>query len=539
MTLRLFALALAVGAPALAQVSATCDQPRELDKYQLLRRLSLDLRGRAPSVEEYQALDAQASVPVATVRAYLGSDDFRQVMRRQHEEFFWPNVTNVQLNGTNAQLNNVGTAADPIYAIASTGKRRLFRGLADVSTALGAQCGDFQQTQFTAGFVPAAAGIRTTTVNGTTVRQEGWRLVTPYWAPGTQVKVCAFDAMETPTVTAGTRTYDCATNDGDGRAECGCGPNLRWCYGPTGQVRSVIHAAMREQLLRMVDKVTTGGEAYTTLLTSRTAPINGPLAFWRRNLAPHLTYARVVALPDPNETLPTLAFTDTTWQEVDRGSPLHAGVLTTPAYLLRFQTNRGRANRFRQDFECESFVPPSALESPAADGCSDSSSDLTKRCTCRYCHRQLEPMAALWGQFAEAGVTLMTNRTMFPRTNSSCINSTSAFCRRFYVTDHSDDAPGSLLAWQYADAAHPDITQAITAGPKSRVDAAVANGAFARCTVRRTWATLMKRELRLVGTDPDEAAAVQSLATGFAANGYRLPWLVEQVVSHPSYRRIR
>ncbi len=519
----------------LAQVSPTCDQQRDLDKYQLLRRLSLDLRGKVPTYEEYLALDTQASIPAATVTSWLASDDFRIAMRRYHEEMFWPNVSNVALNGTNAQLTMLATPA--AYTISSTTKRRVFRGATDINTTLGAQCGDFEQTQFTTGFVPATAGIRTSVVNGVTIKQEGWRMVTPYWST-TPVKVCAFDAMETQSVTVNGAVIECNSIASDARPECGCGPNLRYCYGPTAQVRTVIENAMREQLNLMVDRVTTGGQPYTELVTSRNAPVNGPLVFWKKYLAPHLTYARIVAQPDPSEPLTGDDFADTTWRQVDRGSALHAGVLTSSAYLLRFQTNRGRANRFRADFECESFVPPSQLETPA-QGCSDSSDDLTQRCTCRYCHRQLEPMAAGWGQFSEAGTTLMTDLTMFPRTKASCVNSGSAFCKRFYVTDSSAPNPGALLPYQFSNAAHADITAALAAGPKGRVNTIVADGTFARCSVKRAWSYFMKRDLRLVGTDPDEAAALTTLTTGFQSNGYRLPWLVEQIVSQPSYRRVR
>jgi len=522
---------------ALAQVSPTCDQQHELDKYQLLRRLSLDLRGKAPSYDEYVALDGQSQVPAATITAWLASDDFRVVMRRYHEDLFWPNVTNVALNNVNATIVQLGTSG--IWAISSAGKRRQLRGLSDITTALGEQCGDFEQTQFdsSGNFVPLAAGIRTTVVNGTTVKQEGWRWVTPYWST-TPMKVCAFDAMETPSVVVSGKTVACNTPTGDGRAECGCGPNLRYCYGPTAQVRTVIEQAMREQMNLMVDRVSTGGRPYTELITARNAPTSGQLMFWKKYLAPHLSYSRIVAQPDPNEPLAQADFNDTVFHDVDRGSALHAGVLTTPAYLLRFQTNRGRANRFRINFECDSFVPPSQLETPA-QGCSDSSGDLTTRCTCRYCHRILEPLAAHFGNFSEAGTTLMTNTTDFPRTNASCVNSSSAFCGRYYVTDDQADNPGALLPYQYANAQHPDVTAALANGPRGRADEIIADGTFARCTVKRAWSTFMKRDMRLLGTDPDENAALAALTTEFTAHGYSLPWLVEQIVSQPMYRRVR
>ncbi len=533
----LLMVVLAVPSLALAQVSPTCDQPREIDKYQLLRRLSIDLRGKAPSYDEYVALDTATAVPQTTIQSYLASDDFRVAMRRYHEELFWPNVTNVAISNVNSQLVQLTTP--DAWAISSTGKRRQFRGATDLNTALGMQCGDFEQTQFNAGgmFVPATAGIRTSVVNGVTVKQEGWRMVTPYWST-TPIKVCAFDAMETPSVTVGSKVIECNTVEGDARPECGCGPNLRYCYGPTAQVRTPILNAMREQLNQMVDRVSTGGQPYTELITARNAPTTGMLVFWKKYLAPHLSYSRIVALPDPNEPLTSANWTDTTWRLEDRGSALHAGVLTTPVYLLRFQTNRGRANRERIDFECESFVPPSQLETPAM-GCSDSSGDLTTRCTCRYCHRQLEPLAAHFGNFSEAGTTLMMDLTKFPRTNTACVNSNSAFCNRYYVTDDQADSPGALLPYQYANAAHPDITANLASGPKGRATTIITDGTFARCAVKRTWSYFMKRDMRLLGTDPTEAAAIATLTTGFRANNHSLPWLIEQIVSQPSYRRVR
>ena len=69
-------------------------------------------------------------------------------------------------------------------------------------------------------------------------------------------------------------------------------------------------------------------------------------------------------------------FGDDTWAPVDRKG-LHAGVLTLPGYLLRFQTDRGRANRMRITMTCEYFVPPAKME--PAPGCQPDGNDLTKR----------------------------------------------------------------------------------------------------------------------------------------------------------------
>lgn len=531
----LLTLALCPALVLAQSVPASCDTQRELDKYALLRRLSLDLRGKAPTYEEYVALDAKNGVPDALVHDFVSSDEFRQVMRWYHEKMFWPNVSNVQLNNVNSALQQL--AGPDAMAISSAGKRKIYRGLSDVTTtALGVQCGDFEQTSFGPDKVPL--DIRTSVINGITVRQEGWRMVTPYWST-TPVKVCAYDAQEVTSVTVSGKTYDCSKPEGDARKECGCGPNLRWCYGPAASVRTLLLGDMREQLGLMVDSVTTGGRPYTELVTSKKTFVNGRLQFWKKNLAAHLSYSRIVAAPDANEALPNPDFATETWAEVDRGSGMHAGVLTTAAYMLRFQTNRGRANRYRIDFECQAFVPSTTLEDTSA-GCAGDGTDLTKRCNCRYCHQQLEPLAAHWGNFSEAGTTLMTAANGWPKTNAACVSGNpGAFCNRYYVTADDADNPGAFLPYQYADAAHPEIKQALIDGPRVRAQKSIDDGTFARCAVRRVWSYFLKRDLNSVGSSTEESERITALADGFKSNAFSMQWLVEQVVSQPEYRRVR
>ncbi|MBX7096380.1 MAG: hypothetical protein K1X89_01595 [Myxococcaceae bacterium] len=529
-----------------AQVSATCDQPHELDKYQLLRRLSLDLRNKVPSVAEYGALDAQSTVPQATIDAMVKSDDFRLAMRRYHEDLFWPNVSNVQLNNVNAQLTATGT--QNAYRLASAGRRKLYRVNPDVNTAtLGVDCGDFQAT--VSGVNKTPTDLRTVT-NGSGVvtdRQEGWRDVEPYWAPGTTVRVCAYDAQETLQVNVGGTMVSCADPAAQGNVNCGCGPNLRFCFGPRGIVEAAILTSMREQLNRKVDEVTSGGKPYTDLIASRTSDWNGPVAFYKQYLSHNYSFGRIYAVPDDGEvagpeSAPVRGFTETNWVQNTRPA-LHGGVLTLPAYLLRFQTNRGRANRARIDFECSVFTPPPTLEDPATatPACVTEGTDLTKRCTCRMCHSTLEPLAAYFGQFSEAGTTILSAAN-FPRTRANCVGSSSGVCSRFYVTEPTEPNAGALMPYQYAntsDAVHRAIQTNLAAGPAGYATETINSHAFSKCAVRRTFAFLVKRDLHATPPDVEEVDLLNSLSSSFEANGYDFPKLIEAIVSLPQYRRVR
>jgi len=517
---------------ARAQVSPTCDAPRAIDKYQMLRRLSLDLRGHIPSVEELQALDGLDEIPASLIKEYLRGDDFRLAMRRYHEHMFWPNVSNVRLHNQNGQIVNHA----PAWWNPSAGRQRTWRG------ALGASCGDYEQTHFvikpdgSTDYVPDPAYVA---VSGG-IKDEGWRYVTPYWAPTTQIKVCAYDAQETMTVMFQGAPLSCGDYRTNGNVACGCGPNLRFCYGGTAD--AMITASMREQINRSVDDITAGGQPYTDILLSTKAYENGPIAFWKTSLASNLNLANTYVRPDPQEEIPDKDWSDASWTQIERGGP-HAGVVTLPAYLLRFQTDRGRANRMRIDFTCEFFVPPAVL-SPAP-GCDPGAADLTQRCNCQYCHSKLEPLAAFFGQFSEAGTTVTTDAALFPQMMPSCVSATpSQFCARYYVTHADAHNPGKLLTLQWADV-HPEYIANMmgeadaAGGPRKWAQQIIDDGTFAQCTVKRVFGYIMKRDMLVAGDQTDELDLLRNLSQGFKDSNYSFPWLVEQVVSLPQYRRIR
>lgn len=500
-----------------AEEPLACELPHEIDKYQLLRRLSLDLRGSVPSIEEYEALDATEAVPDSLALDWVQSDEFRTLMRRYHETLFWPNVSTVRLNAQDTGLGTRTYAPAGVILLTSGGRAKTYRG------TITSGCGDFEHTSFGANFRPT----NVQTVNG--ALQEGWRMVTPYWDTTTSVKVCAFDAQETLVSDDG---VPCNTPAGRAKVECGCGPNLRFCYGPSNATVTPVRNALREQLARAVDEVTTGGKPYTDLVLSTNAAENGKLAFWRQHLAPNVSLNTTYNEPAPEEQISQKGWADDTWTTVDRKG-LHAGVLTLPAYLLRFQTDRGRANRFRIDFMCEHFVPP---EQPSTENCDPADPDLTKRCVCSYCHGKLEPMAAYFGLFAEAGTTMMTDDSVFPLFNESCKNKTSGFCGRFYVP--KGPRAGWLQALEFADA-HPEYEANATGGPRALAQSTIDSGIFAECAVKRTFSHFVKRDIRAQGATTDELELLSSLTQSFVDSSYSFPMLVHAIVSLPQYRRAR
>src|SRR5919199_5427745 len=139
---RMIALALVafLARSALAEIGPVCTAPHEGDKYQLLRRLSLDLRGHAPTVEEYAALDGESSVPAAAIQSFLQSDDFRLAMRRYHEAMFWPNLAQARFGVITYSVTLFrGEAA---WRSSAPERAMPWRG----GNGLESSCGDFEQT---------------------------------------------------------------------------------------------------------------------------------------------------------------------------------------------------------------------------------------------------------------------------------------------------------------------------------------------------------------------------------------------------------
>jgi hypothetical protein len=539
-----FAIATAVSAGARAD-GEQCSLHRDVSIERLLRRLSIDLRGTVPDAAEYDAVTGKDAIPDAVLQGYLDSDEFRVQMRRYHEDLLWTNpaatLGEVGFALSSATLGNAGT----VYFIPSTSKRKLVRGGDGTHN-----CQDKPQSAlgYDAGGLPVTEPMGVDAVGP--YFAEGWVDVHPYWEPDAAktVRVCAFDALTTATYTlpatdpdAGTHTCDDLFAPGKS-ASCGCGPNLNYCMLTT-PVQGPVLAAMREQLLRLVDDSTSGSYPYSDVITTKRAYVNGPLAHYYRYLGPRQSVARTQNLHQPADgPLPTLPFTAAdTWMEVTREDP-HSGILTLPAYLLRFQTNRGRANRYRIAFEGQYFQPPSTKDT----ACNKEGDDLTQRCVCRSCHSTLEPTAAHFGQFVEAGTTPLRDFTRAFDTYKACSKAapliSTTWCDRFYVTvpdvADPDIRPYKLKALRWADSGHPLIQPNFDDGPAGLAQADLQSGLFHQVATRHMFEFLMKREADLDPTSPGfEGDLLDGIAKDFQAHD-NLKLLVEALVKLPMYRRM-
>lgn len=515
-----------------------CELEADIPIERQLRRLSVDLRGVVPDYPEYEGVAGEAKVPEAVLEGYLASDEFRLAMRRYHEDLLWtnPSITVAEV-GFGLSAKTVGSVS--VLSVTSSTKRKLYRG--GDGTHI---CQDKPQADL--GYTDGSPNVELMGEDPVgPFYAEGWVEVLPYWETDAtkKVKVCAFDAQTNATYTIATGsdagTYTCDHQLSNVK-ECGCGPSLDYCV-VNAVVQPAVLSGMREQLLKVVDDHTVGGQPYSQILTTKRSYLNGPLTHYFKHLAQRQSYSRTQNTWSAEDgELPDLAYTDATWVETTRSSP-HAGILTLPAYLLRYQTNRGRANRFRIAFLGQYFEPPNTLDT----SCKPEGDDLTDRCVCRGCHVTLEPLAAHFGRFAEAGSGSVASWPESFDSLTDCkrsiMPSSQAFCDRFYspVPDlvDPDIRPYKLKALRYADPDHEDVRPAFDEGPEGLAAEAIEDGTFHSVATIHLFEYFMKRAPNLDSTSPDyEGKVISSIAEDFAKHD-DFKQAVRAIVSLPAYRQ--
>ena len=517
--------AFGVASFAEAQVCEPSDVNSEL---QYLRRLSLDLRGKLPAMEEYQEVIDTGVVPPTFVDDALASTDFQHQYGRFLRDLLHINMVDANVRNV---VNTLGK--DPASGVYFMGLRSpLYRGGGQQNVP----CLDEPAT-FT-------DGVPDTTCSGE-LCQEGYVMVTPYWDPSTQVKVCAFDAQDAATGQYG----DCDRNNYD--PECGCGPNLDWCYrvdvelGTISKVDGyfyhrtdwVYRDALNEQITRIGTHILENDLPYTDLITTNKLEFNGPLVhlFVNKPRVPNFPQIDITTFMGP---LADLSYVDEdTWAEAEiADSGGAAGVLTSPFFLLRYATNRARANRFYQSFLCKDFIaPPGGLVAPADPLAL--TPNLMVREGCDYCHGELEPAAAHWGRYNEVGA-MRYDEMDFPDYREDCKDSSSASCA-MYLTEssHPDEDPyvGYFrpLAFSISGEGNGNsaIATAVNGGPRAIAQKAIDDGSFAACTTQKVFGWMMGREPNSM--DQNELDAITATLVD---SGYDFKALVKTLVTSDAYR---
>jgi hypothetical protein len=486
------------------------DDYTELGDLRLARAMSLDFRGNLPTPEELAAIDAAGDIPAALIDQWLTSDEFADRAVRYHRDLLWNNLDNQRVLNTRSLF----TVSGNIY----------FRGglMASLYRGGTVRCLD-EPARFAAD-----GSILTTLQNGT--RLEGWVKVRPYWAPSTEIKVCAFDAQDN--LVSPTGTF-CGSLEGLMDSSCGCGPELRYC-GTSAIELEVDRALVADLDMRLRD-VFASDRSYLDLFFGTKGYVNGPLVHYYRYFLP-LAVQTMTPSPVDLERLPDLTFDDADrWVEIELGSH-HSGILTSTAFLLRFQTNRGRANQVLNAFFCDPFKSPSS--GIPLTGAADP--DLQKRHGCEYCHATLEPAASHWGRWGERGAAWLAPED-YPEFDAQCeLCATTGFgctsrCRTRYQIDLLESAyepylgylkPLVFLANEHA----PKLDE----GPRLFIRTGLADGRFPRCVARHVAERMLGREV----TEAEEPM-LDDLAAVFVRSNYRYREVFRAMSAEPTYRRVR
>ena len=507
-----------LGAEPLDPADMCLEPEPTVDKYQNLRSLSMALRGTPPSLEEFEALHDLAEIPEEWIDQWLNSAEFSEQVSRFHRGLLWNRVDNrAPYLGWSIQGGGPGAMPATGYSLQVVYRGKHVGCLDELAT--------FDENGEIVGtWNEQAQAI-----------QEGYVMVAPYWDPENPIKVCAYNAQDNMVSPSGTL---CGTKASMSDPKCGCGPNLIWCQQPG--VGTIVLSSLGLSVEKTIANMILEDRPYTDLFFNNTTYVNGPIVHMWRYFAQRSSYLdrgeTFIPIALSPALLPDLEFTDVdTWVPVELPA-FHAGVFTSPAYLLRFTVNRRRARQFYESFLCSPFVPPAGgLE---IDEESAKETDFQIRPGCLYCHKALEPAAAYWGRWTARGAGYL-NPVDFPPYREECgycaIYGDCPFdCDRHYVTQglsaKEKDFFGWLEAYQFRlDEHFPNVE----VGPKLLFEKKIVDGTIANCSVKNAIRWLIRRDLQ-----PYEEDWLEELAQGFAATGYDYKEMVKAIVTHPHFGRV-
>jgi hypothetical protein len=500
-------------APLFAQVCETRAPVRTW--HERARAISIDLTGHLPSDADRTALDgaavgSEAAALGSLVDKWLQSPHFADRTARRHKALLWNETKDVSL---------LYPPYTGIYEITLSGVSVWYRPYFWMSRYRGAEvyCDPTTPATFDAqGNVLPISSVGP--------RIEGYVMVEPYWAPGTQVRVCGYDAQAQAVSASGESCGPWSESAG-----CGCGPNLVHCANLSSSAE--LGRSFGEEVTHRVRQLVLDDRPYDELFTDQTMYLNGPMAHWLRYWWSATAFVATGDPPLPKERIPDIAYTDSSFHRVEVAQA--SGVLTSFAYLLRFPTNRARANRFASEVLCQPFAPP-----PSGIDLSGSAleADLQQRVGCKYCHAPLEPMAAFFGRWVENGVGWLGPES-FPKEREDCVTcgrAGASYCNAD-CRDHYFVRPRLAADYDYIGRLHayvfrrPEHEANVERGPRGLMLASLAQSdVFARCTTTQTVRWLIGNE---------DASLIDQLSGEFSAGGNSYSALVRSIVLSDAYAR--
>lgn len=528
--LLLLAALLAAG-PARGQAPICADAEPTLSPGRYLRALSLHLTGAPPAVEALTAAreaDDLDDVAAAVLPQMLATDAFAQAVVRRHRALLWPQAELVRLD-----LRSFRSAdGEPVHF------RYLgieYRNPTGERIAFAPTCADRPAEFDDEGRIVTAPHPQ-----GEGAIQEGWVEVEPHWAPGTTVRICAFDAQDRPSSSDG---VDCATAAGKRHPECGCGPNLIRCAPDvTGIGRDYfwrsqgdpVGAALTASLERHIFEVIADDRPYLDLFTDAVIWVNGPLSWYLRH---HLRWLDDTTI-DPAR-VPEIPFAEReTWRPARLGAE-RAGVLTHPLFLKRFTRNRARGTHVLEMLLCQPLSPP-ASGLPPADPAAALDPDLQRRDGCKYCHAILEPAAAYFGRWSERGVAYL-DPDRYPLFSQACFDAAQGRgpgrpeCLQYIGRTQVPKLVPLIGYLQQSVFLSDRHLVHIDEGPAAQMRVATASGQLPRCVAQRTAEWLLGRTLDLDG----DAEWLDALARDLVHDGLSYRGLVWSIVTDDRFRRAR
>lgn len=374
------------------------------------------------------------------------------------------------------------------------------------------------------------------------LQREGYTTVpAPYWdkSGATTVTACAIEA-QTNAVNPAT-LQSCEGLQFTSDRACGCGVHFRRCEFSDGtlNLHAARVAAINEEPLRIVDSVVRRDEDYFNILTTRRSFLNSTLSeFYRERQG---TGVWVVSPQAPLDALP---ITDSSvdpaqWVEYTRDEN-SSGVLTTPAFLYRFPTQRARVNEFYEAFLCKHFAPPADAKVPPADDACNRENNLAKRCGCNYCHATMEPAGAHWGRYGERNATFL-DPLRFPRFDAKCREcalsgntSCDGECSNYVMQALDGDGAASMGLLKTYLYRTPEEEPNIVGGPKLLVERMLQTGDLERCAVKNVWNEFIGRPM----TPQEQSMHLEALTTKWITGGRHFKELIQLVITTDAYRRI-